>query len=245
MRSPSARYCAHQQHHVVVRAGYLRPVEPAARQTRRPRSAVAWRGCIVATVYEMDRRQLRSLRRVVEETLVHTSERDLRNATLWHLSIRAGAHALAGQRSAAREDAQEVLASGACEGLIWSPLALALTALRVGDEDASPHLDGAWRLAVAIQEPASPAADRRARVDLDQGRRAPRVGDPVQARPVQPPGASRARRRARPGLSGTRSSAVPALPRVRRRLAVLDHAAEARQRPTRVRPCRAGSGGSR
>jgi DNA-binding CsgD family transcriptional regulator len=114
---------------------------------------LAWRGYIMATVHDMDRGELRAFQRVVEETLVHTRERDLRNATLWHLSIRAAAHAFAGRWNAAREDALQVVDSGACDGSVWTPLALALTAQRVGDQDATPRLDDAWRLAVSIDEP--------------------------------------------------------------------------------------------
>ena len=114
---------------------------------------MAWRGYIVLTIHDMDRGELRSLQRVVEETLVHTTERDLRNATLWHLSLRSTLHAYAGRWSAAREDADEVLASGACEGSVWPHLALAFTAQRVGDQDASQHLERSWQLAVTLDEP--------------------------------------------------------------------------------------------
>ncbi|WP_134767829.1 AAA family ATPase [Nocardioides sp. 1609] len=113
----------------------------------------AWRGYIMLTVHDLDRGELRSLQGIVEETLTHTTDRDLRNATLWHLSLRAALHAYAGRWSAAREDAEEVLASGACEGSIWPHLSLAVVAQRVGDHDAAPHLDRAWQLAVGLDEP--------------------------------------------------------------------------------------------
>ncbi|NYE36431.1 DNA-binding CsgD family transcriptional regulator/tetratricopeptide (TPR) repeat protein [Nocardioides cavernae] len=113
----------------------------------------AWRGYIMLTIHAMDRGELRTMQRVVEETLVHTHGRDLRNATLWHLSLRAILHARAGRWSAAREDAEEVLASGACDGSIWPHVALATAALRVGDQDPAPHLEQAWRLARTLDEP--------------------------------------------------------------------------------------------
>jgi DNA-binding CsgD family transcriptional regulator len=130
-----------------------RLVDLVAAARRHGWDETAWRGYIMLTVGDLDRGELRSLQRVIDETLVHTGDRDLRNATLWHLSLRSTAHAYAGRWSAAREDAEEVLASGACEGSVWPHLALALTALRVGDQDASEHLDHAWRLAVSLDEP--------------------------------------------------------------------------------------------
>ena len=99
----------------------------------------AWRGYIMLTVHDMERGELRSLQRVIEETLAHTTERDLRNATLWHLSLRAMLHAYAGRWSAAREDAEEVLPAARCDGSVWPHLALAIAAQRVGDQDASPR----------------------------------------------------------------------------------------------------------
>ena len=58
-----------------------------------------------------------------------------------------------GRWSAAREDSQEVISSGALDGSIWQHLGLALVALRVGDEDAGPHLERGWSVALTVDEP--------------------------------------------------------------------------------------------
>lgn len=112
----------------------------------------AWRGYIMLIIHDVDR-DLRTLQRVIDEAIAHTSARDLRNATLWNMSLRAALHAYAGRWNAAREDAGEVVASGANDGSPWAHLALALAAQRVGDQDAAPHLERAWRLAVTLDEP--------------------------------------------------------------------------------------------
>ena len=108
---------------------------------------LAWRGYIITVTTDMEHGELRSAQRSIEETIAHTLDRDLPTARLWHVALRSTNHARMGRWSAAREDSQEVVTSGALDGSIWQHLGLALVALRVGDEDAGPHLNvaGRWR----------------------------------------------------------------------------------------------------
>ena len=114
---------------------------------------LAWRGYIIIVTTDMEHGELRSAQRVIEETIAHTVNRDLPTARLWHVALRSTNHARMGRWSAAREDALEVVTSGALDGSIWQHLGLALVALRVGDEDAGPHLERGWSVALTVDEP--------------------------------------------------------------------------------------------
>jgi DNA-binding CsgD family transcriptional regulator len=104
-------------------------------------------------VADLEQGELRSAQRTVDETITHTTDRDLSTARLWHISFRAVTHAHMGRWSAAREDALEVVASGALRGAIWPHLALAQVALRLGDEDPAEHLARGWSVALSLDEP--------------------------------------------------------------------------------------------
>jgi DNA-binding CsgD family transcriptional regulator len=114
---------------------------------------LAWRGYVMVVVADLEQGELRSAQRTVEETIVHSTVRDLSTARLWHISLRAVTHVHMGRWSAAREDAREVVSGGRLEGAIWPHLALGLVALRVGDEDAVEHLDRGWSVALSLDEP--------------------------------------------------------------------------------------------
>ena len=114
---------------------------------------LAWRGYVSIVVSLMDQGELREAQRAIEETITHTTDRDLSTARLWHISLRAATHAFTGRWSAAREDAEAVIATGALDGSLWPHLALGLTAMRVGDDDAASHLDRSWAVALTVDEP--------------------------------------------------------------------------------------------
>jgi DNA-binding CsgD family transcriptional regulator len=114
---------------------------------------LAWRGYVLVVIADIEQGELRSAQRGIDETIAHTTDRDLSTARLWHLSFRAITHVHMGRWSAAREDATEVVASGALEGAIWPHLALAQVALRVGDEDPADHLARGWSVALSLDEP--------------------------------------------------------------------------------------------
>jgi DNA-binding CsgD family transcriptional regulator len=114
---------------------------------------LAWRGYVILVVGDLEQGRLRSAQRTVDETITHTTDRDLSTARLWHISFRAILHAHMGRWSAAREDAREVVASQVLEGAIWPRLALAQVALRLGDEDPAEHLARGWSVALSLDEP--------------------------------------------------------------------------------------------
>jgi DNA-binding CsgD family transcriptional regulator len=130
-----------------------RVVEMTDAARRRGWDELAWRGYVLLWIHDIERGDLRSAQRTVDEAITHTTDRDLSTARLWHLSFRAITHAHMGRWSAAREDARKVVASGALEGAIWPHLALAQIALRVGDEDPAEHLTHGWSVALGVDEP--------------------------------------------------------------------------------------------
>lgn len=114
---------------------------------------LAWRGYCMLFIHDMDRGELRDLQRVAEDGLLHTTERDMANAGLWQLALRASCHAYAGRWSAAREDAGRVLEGSEIAGSVWPHVALATVGVRLRDEDVEAHLDAAWRSAVGLDDP--------------------------------------------------------------------------------------------
>jgi DNA-binding CsgD family transcriptional regulator len=83
-----------------------------------------------------------------------TVERDLPICHGWQLGARGRLHLLRGDYDAAIEDAERVLAiGGAPLARIWPEVVVGLVALRRGDAGAAGHLDTAWELAVAVDDP--------------------------------------------------------------------------------------------
>ena len=133
--------------------GRQRVVELIDAARERGWDELAWRGYVILVVADLDQGDLRSAQRTIEETLLHSTARELATARLWHISMRAYAHAVLGRWSAAREDAEEIVSQAALDGSMWPYLALSLCAMRSGDQDAQPHLEHGWSLAVSLAEP--------------------------------------------------------------------------------------------
>ena len=114
----------------------------------------AWRGYIVVFAADFRQCNVRGAERLVDEALVYVTDRDLRVARHWHLSFRALVHLGMGRWSAAREDAELVLADAETTfGSIWPHYVLGLVALRCGEGDAIVALDDMWAKAVGIDDP--------------------------------------------------------------------------------------------
>ena len=101
----------------------------------------------------MEHGELRSAQRSIEETIAHTSDRDLPTARLWHVALRSTNHARMGRWSAAREDAQEVVASGALDGSIWQHLGLRSSRCASVTRTPSATSNGGWSVALTVDEP--------------------------------------------------------------------------------------------
>lgn len=114
---------------------------------------LAWRGYVTIVVALMEQGRLREALDAIEETIAHVTDRDLSTQRLWHVSLRSVVHAWSGRWSAAREDAESVIATGALDGSQWPHLALAVVSTRTGGDDAGAHLDRAWTVACGIDDP--------------------------------------------------------------------------------------------
>jgi DNA-binding CsgD family transcriptional regulator len=136
-----------------VAGGRERVLELIDEARERGWDELAWRGYVLVWIADIEQGELRSAQRGIDETIAHTTDRDLSTARLWHISFRAITHVQMGRWSAAREDARQVVASGVLDGAIWSHLALAQVALRLGDEDPADHLERGWSVALSLDEP--------------------------------------------------------------------------------------------
>lgn len=114
---------------------------------------LAWRGYVTVVVSLMEQGELRRAHHAIEEALAHTTDRDLGTQRLWHLGLRATVHAWSGRWSAALEDADAVIASGALTGSQWPHLARAVVGMRTGGAGAAEDLSHAWGVALGIDEP--------------------------------------------------------------------------------------------
>ena len=114
---------------------------------------LAWRGYVCLTVCFMEQGRYAAAGRVTDETIAHTTARALSTQRLWHLGLRATVHAYVGRWSAAVEDADIVIASGALTGSQWPHLARAIVGMRVGDEEYRHDLDRGWPATQGVNEP--------------------------------------------------------------------------------------------
>jgi DNA-binding CsgD family transcriptional regulator len=103
---------------------------------------------------DVEQRRFDDALALLEVSLPITVERDLPICHVWQLGARGRLHLLRGTWDAALEDAERVLAiEGARLGRTWPEIVVGLVALRRGEEGAARHLDIAWELAVAVDEP--------------------------------------------------------------------------------------------
>jgi DNA-binding CsgD family transcriptional regulator len=103
---------------------------------------------------DVEQRRFDDASALLEVSLPITVERDLPVCHGWQLGARARLHLLQGAWDAALADAERVLAiEGAPLARVWPEIVDGLVALRRGEEGAARHLDAAWELAVALDEP--------------------------------------------------------------------------------------------
>jgi DNA-binding CsgD family transcriptional regulator len=103
---------------------------------------------------DVEQRRFGDASALLEVSLPITVERDLPVCHGWQLGARARLHLLQGAWDAALADAEQVLAiEGAPLARVWPEIVIGLVALRRGEEAAARHLDAAWQLAVALDEP--------------------------------------------------------------------------------------------
>ncbi len=114
---------------------------------------LAWRGYVCLIVSYMEQGRYAAAGRVADETIVHTTARALSTQRLWHLGLRATVHAYVGRWSAAVEDADIVIATGALTGSQWPHLARAVVGMRLGDEAYRDDLARGWPATQGVNEP--------------------------------------------------------------------------------------------